>query len=88
MLNDKQVKSVRRAGNGTDRPVLPEQVQQQVPAAEVQAIINELTFQRNMMADRAANLAVQLQMVQKELAELKAVPAAPAAPDMPVASAN
>jgi hypothetical protein len=43
-----------------------------VPMSEVQAVVGELTWQRNMMADRAANLAVQLSYAQKELAELRA----------------
>jgi hypothetical protein len=71
----------KKPGNGVDRPV-PQPVQPQtqpqqqmpetVPGAEVQAIINELNFRRSWYMDRATNLAVQVQLLQKELADLKA----------------
>lgn len=55
-------------------PVMPPLGQQptNVPVAEVQAIVNELSFQRNMMSDRAANLAVQLQAATARITELEA----------------
>jgi hypothetical protein len=68
--------------NGKDEPVLTG-APDMVPMIEVQALINELTWQRNTMGERAANLAVQLRLAQKELEDLKAAPPKPIFPDEP-----
>lgn len=59
--------------NGNTPGVVPVGEQPtQVPMAEVQAIIGELMTQRNMMADRCANLAIQVRVLQQQLDELRA----------------
>ena len=61
-----------------------------VPLSEVHAIINELTLQRNLIGDRAVNLAIQLRVAQKALEDSMDTKKVMAAKedDPPVVNAN
>jgi hypothetical protein len=65
-------------GNGRDSGP-PQGQPQSVPIAEVQALVAELAAQRNMMADRCAQLAIRLKTTEDALAEARGAAAAPMA---------